>query len=83
MENVLVDGGYTESLAAAVKDIIGATVEVVKRNELHIFSLAQKVGGAILRLARKIPPPLEKLRAQTQQAETWSFSPSSHSTRRS
>ena len=43
MENVLVDGGYTgEPFAAAVKDIIGATVEVVKRNELHTFSVLPK-----------------------------------------
>lgn len=43
MENVLVDGGYTGApFAAAVKDIIGATVEVVKRNELHTFSVLPK-----------------------------------------
>ena len=35
---VLADGGYTgENFANAVKDLIGAAVEVVKRNELHKF----------------------------------------------
>jgi transposase len=41
--NVLVDGGYTgEKFAALVQSIIGATVEVAKRNELHTFSLIPK-----------------------------------------
>jgi len=36
VENTLVDGGYTgEKFATQIKEIIGATVEVVKRNELH------------------------------------------------
>lgn len=40
---VLVDGGYTgENFASAVKEIIGAEVEVVKRNELHQFSVLPK-----------------------------------------
>src|SRR3989338_3819741 len=35
-EKMLVDGAYTgEQFALAVKRTIGATVEVVKRNELH------------------------------------------------
>lgn len=40
VQNLLVDGGYTgEPFAADVKEIIGATVEVVKRNNLHIFAV--------------------------------------------
>lgn len=43
VENVLVDGGYTgEPFAAGVKNLIGATVEVVKRNELHTFAVLPK-----------------------------------------
>ncbi len=43
VENVLVDGGYTgEKFATKTKDIIGATVEVAKRNELHTFSVIPK-----------------------------------------
>jgi transposase len=38
VQNVLVDGGYTgEKFASGIKDILSATVEVVKRNELHAF----------------------------------------------
>ena len=40
VENSLLDGGYSgENFAAAIKEIIGATVEVVKRNELHKFAV--------------------------------------------
>jgi transposase len=40
---VLVDGGYTgEPFAQAIQDILGATVEVVKRNELHTFAVIPK-----------------------------------------
>lgn len=43
VENVLTDGGYTgEKFAAKVREIIGATVEVVKRNELHKFVVLPK-----------------------------------------
>ena len=43
VQNMLVDGGYTgEPFAAAIKDILGATVEVVKRNELHTFVVLPK-----------------------------------------
>ena len=43
VENVLVDGGYTgEPFAKAVKDILGASVEVVKRNQLHTFAVLPK-----------------------------------------
>ena len=38
VEKFLVDGGYSgERFANQVKDICGAQVEVVKRNELHNF----------------------------------------------
>ena len=41
--NVLVDAGYTgEPFAAGVKDILGATVEVTKRSELHTFAVIPK-----------------------------------------
>lgn len=41
--NVLVDGGYTgEPFAEKVKDILGATVEVAKRSELHKFAVIPK-----------------------------------------
>jgi len=37
---LLCDGGYTgENFSKAVQDIIDAVVEVVKRNELHTFSV--------------------------------------------
>jgi transposase len=40
---VLCDGGYTgESFANAVKALIGAEVEVAKRNELHKFAVIPK-----------------------------------------
>ena len=43
VENVLVDGGYTgKPFADSVKDILGASVEVVKRNELHTFAVLPK-----------------------------------------
>ena len=38
VQKVLVDGGYTgKPFAAAVQSLLGAAVEVVKRNELHTF----------------------------------------------
>ena len=43
VENVLVDGGYTgEPFSTSVKEILGASVEVVKRNELHAFVVLPK-----------------------------------------
>jgi transposase len=40
---VLVDGGYSgEPFARSVKKLIGASVEVVKRNELHKFAVLPK-----------------------------------------
>lgn len=41
--NLLVDGGYSgDKFAEAVKEIIGAKVEVAKRNELHKFAVIPK-----------------------------------------
>ena len=38
--NVMVDGGYTgEKFAGQVKAILGASVEVAKRSELHKFAV--------------------------------------------
>lgn len=43
VENFLVDGGYTgEKFATEISKIIGATVEVAKRNELHKFVVIPK-----------------------------------------
>ena len=41
--NLLVDGGYTgEKFAKSISDTLGATVEVVKRSELHTFKVIPK-----------------------------------------
>ena len=43
VRKVLVDGGYAgKPLALAVGNLLGATVEVVKRNELHTFAVLPK-----------------------------------------
>lgn len=43
VKNILCDGGYTgEAFAVAVKESIGANVEIVKRNELHTFAVLKK-----------------------------------------
>ena len=43
VQHVLVDGGYTgKPFAAAVQGILGASVEVVKRSELHTFVVLPK-----------------------------------------
>lgn len=43
VRNLLVDGGYRgEAFALNVQASIGATVEVVKRNELHTFKVLPK-----------------------------------------
>jgi transposase len=43
VENVLADGGYTgEPFAAGVKQLLNASVEIVKRNELHKFAVLPK-----------------------------------------
>jgi len=41
--NVLADGGYSgEPFRTAVKELIGADVEIAKRNELHKFVVMPK-----------------------------------------
>jgi transposase len=43
VKNVLVDGGYTgEKFAGRVKELLGCTVEVAKRSELHTFKVIPK-----------------------------------------
>ena len=43
VQNMLVDGGYTgANFAAEIEKILGASVEVVKRNELHKFVVLPK-----------------------------------------
>ncbi|MDD7804557.1 MAG: IS5 family transposase [Endozoicomonas sp. (ex Botrylloides leachii)] len=43
VESVLVDGGYTgEPFACAVDELLGATVQVAKRSELHTFAVIPK-----------------------------------------
>jgi len=43
VESVLVDGGYTgQPFADGVKERLDATVQVVKRNELHMFVVLPK-----------------------------------------
>ena len=43
VQNILVDADYTgENFAAQIKTIIGANVEVIKRNELHSFVVLPK-----------------------------------------
>jgi transposase len=43
VEKLLTDGNYTgENFASRINDLIGATVEVVKRNELHSFVVLPK-----------------------------------------
>ena len=40
VQNVLADGGYTgENFANSVREILGCTVEIAKRNELHKFEV--------------------------------------------
>ena len=43
VQNVMVDGAYTgKPFAAEVQNLLGASVEVVKRNELHTFVVLPK-----------------------------------------
>jgi len=43
VKNVLTDGGYSgEKFANSVKELIGSSVEVAKRNELHKFAVIPK-----------------------------------------
>ena len=43
VKTILVDGGYTEKpFSEKIKSILGATVEVAKRSELHKFAVIPK-----------------------------------------
>ena len=43
VRNVMADGGYSgKPFAAEVENLLGASVEVVKRNELHTFAVLPK-----------------------------------------
>jgi len=43
VQDILVDGGYTgEHFAISVEDLIGANVQVVKRNTLNTFEVIPK-----------------------------------------
>jgi len=43
VESVLVDGGYTgDKFAQGVEQVLGCTVEVAKRSELHTFAVIPK-----------------------------------------
>ena len=43
VKNSLVDGGYSgETFAEAIKELLGVTVEVAKRSELHKFAAIPK-----------------------------------------
>lgn len=43
VKNVLADGGYSDqTFAGAVKELLGASVEIVKRNLLHTFIVLPK-----------------------------------------
>ena len=43
VHNVLADGGYTgEPFADRVKELLGASVEIAKRSELHKFAVIPK-----------------------------------------
>ena len=43
IKNFLLDSGYTgDRFATAIKEILGATVEIAKRSELHQFAVIPK-----------------------------------------
>ena len=43
VQNILVDAGYSgEKFANWVSEILGCTVEVVRRNEMHVFKVIPK-----------------------------------------
>ncbi len=43
VKNFLLDGGYTgDPFATAIKETLGATVEIAKRSELHKFAVIPK-----------------------------------------
>ena len=43
VQKVLADGGYTgQAFASSVQELMGAEVEIAKRNELHRFAVLPK-----------------------------------------
>ena len=56
VQKVLADGSYTgEVFASSVQELIGAEVEIAKRNELHRFAVLPKrwvVGRSFSRLEK-------------------------------
>ena len=43
VKNILADGGYTgKKFASSVQEILGCTVEIAKRSELHTFKVIPK-----------------------------------------
>ena len=67
MQKVLVDGGYTgKPFATAVQSLLGASVEVVKRNELHTFVVLPKRWVVERFCLAAVPPALEELRKKAQ-----------------
>ncbi len=69
VESVLVDGGYTgQPFADSVMTRIDATVQVVKRNELHTFAVLPKrwIVERSFGWLEKMPPTMEELRTQTE-----------------
>ena len=47
VQNILVDAGYSgEKFANSVPEILGCTVEVVKRDEMHVFKIIPKKMGS-------------------------------------
>ena len=77
VQNVLVDGGYTgKPFATAVQSLLGASVEVVKRNELHTRNrpgtsarLARIIGALSGAVSRKRALP--GMLAPTNQESAW------------
>ena len=65
VQKILADGGYTgKAFASSVHELIGAEVEIAKRNELQRFAVSPKRWvRAQLFLVGKEQAALEKLRA--------------------
>jgi hypothetical protein len=63
VESVFVDGGCTHQLFAdGVKERLEATVQVIKRNQLHTIAVLPKRSGCrtVLRMAGEVPLTLRR-----------------------
>jgi hypothetical protein len=63
VESVFVDGGCTgQPFADGVKARLGATVQVIKRNQLHTIAVLPKRSGCrtLLRMAGEVPQTLRR-----------------------